>query len=177
MKKTNKKELEEIIRVDHAGERGAIKIYEGQLLALKTFKQDEELKNKIEEMKEHEREHFEYFDNEIKKRNIKPTKFLPLWDLMGITLGFGTAMLGKKAAMLCTASVEEVIDGHYKSQTYKLKEDEKELKEKIIKFREDELNHKDIAYESGATKTGVYNLLDKVIKTSSRIAITISEKI
>ena len=86
-------------------------------------------------------------------------------------------MLGKKAAMLCTASVEEVIDGHYKSQTYKLKEDEKELKEKIIKFREDELNHKDIAYESGATKTGVYNLLDKVIKTSSRIAITISEKI
>ena len=177
MKKTNKKELEEIIRVDHAGERGAIKIYEGQLLALKTFKQDEELKNKIEEMKEHEREHFEYFDKEIKKRNIKPTKFLPLWDLMGITLGFGTAMLGKKAAMLCTASVEEVIDGHYKSQTYKLKEDEKELKEKIIKFREDELNHKDIAYESGATKTGVYNLLDKVIKTSSRIAITISEKI
>jgi len=177
MKKTNKKELEEIIRVDHAGERGAIKIYEGQLLALKTFKQDDELKNKIEEMKEHEREHFEYFDNEIKKRNIKPTKFLPLWDLMGITLGFGTAMLGKKAAMLCTASVEEVIDGHYKSQTYKLKEDEKELKEKIIKFREDELNHKDIAYESGATKTGVYNLLDKVIKTSSRIAITISEKI
>ena len=177
MKKTNKKELEEIIRVDHAGERGAIKIYEGQLLALKTFKQDEELKNKIEEMKEHEREHFEYFDNEIKKRKIKPTKFLPLWDLMGITLGFGTAMLGKKAAMLCTASVEEVIDGHYKSQTYKLKEDEKELKEKIIKFREDELNHKDIAYESGATKTGVYNLLDKVIKTSSRIAITISEKI
>ena len=66
-----------------------------------------------------------------KKRNIKPTKLLPLWDLMGITLGFGTAMLGKKAAMLCTASVEEVIDGHYKDQTYKLQEDEKELKEKI----------------------------------------------
>ena len=177
MKKTNKKELEEIIRVDHAGERGAIKIYEGQLLALKTFKQDEELKNKIEEMKEHEREHFEYFDNEIKKRNIKPTKFLPLWDLMGITLGFGTAMLGKKAAMLCTASVEEVIDGHYKDQTYKLGEDEKELKEKIKKFRQDELDHKDMAYEHGATKKGLYSILDKVIKTSSRIAITISEKI
>ena len=96
---------------------------------------------------------------------------------MGITLGFGTAMLGKKAAMLCTASVEEVIDGHYKDQTYKLQEVEKELKEKIKKFREDELHHKDIAYESGATKTGFYNILDKVIKTSSRIAITISEKI
>ena len=177
MKKTNKKILEEIIRVDHAGERGAIKIYEGQLLALKTFKQNEYLKRKIEEMKEHENEHYDFFNKEIKKRNIAPTKFLPLWDLMGVTLGFGTAMLGKKAAMLCTASVEEVIDDHYKGQTYKLEEDEKELKKKIEKFREDELHHKDIAYDNGATKKGLYGLLDKVIKTSSRIAITISEKI
>ncbi len=175
--KTNKQILEEIIRVDHAGERGAIKIYEGQLLALKTFKKNDELKRKIEEMKEHEREHFEYFDNEIKKRNIEPTKLLPLWDLMGVTLGFGTAMLGEKAAMLCTASVEEVIDDHYKDQTYKLGDDEKELKEKIIKFRQDELDHKEIAYENGATKKGLFSILDKVIKTSSRIAITISEKI
>ena len=81
MEKTNKKILEEIIRVDHAGERGAIKIYEGQLLALKTFKQNASLKRKIEEMKEHEREHYEYFDNEIKKRKIAPTKLLPLWYL------------------------------------------------------------------------------------------------
>ena len=177
MEKTNKKTLEEIIRVDHAGERGAIKIYEGQLLALKTFKQNASLKRKIEEMKEHEREHYEYFDNEIKKRNIQPTKLLPLWDLMGVTLGFGTAMLGEKAAMLCTASVEEVIDGHYKDQTYKLGKDEEELKKKIIKFREDELHHKDIAYEQGATKDGLYSLFDKIIKTGSRIAINISEKI
>ena len=177
MKKTNKKYLEEIIRVDHAGERGAIKIYEGQLLALKTFKQDESLKRQIEEMKEHEKEHYEYFDNEIKKRNIQPTKFLPLWDLMGITLGFGTAMLGEKAAMLCTASVEEVIDGHYKEQTYKLEDDEKELKKKIVKFRQDELDHKEIAYDNGATKEGLFGVLDKIIKTSSRIAIKISEKI
>ena len=177
MEKTNKKYLEEIIRVDHAGERGAIKIYEGQLLALKTFKQDEDLKRQIEEMKEHEKEHYEYFENEIKKRNISKTKLLPLWDLLGVSLGFGTAMLGKKATMLCTASVEEVIGDHYKNQTYKLEEDEKELRNKIIKFRDDELNHKDIAYESGATKDGLYGLLDKVIKTSSRIAIKISEKI
>ena len=177
MSKTDKKTLEEIIRVDHAGERGAIKIYEGQLLALKTFKQDEELKRKIEEMKEHEREHFEFFDKEIQKRNIKPTKLLPLWDLMGITLGFGTAMLGKKAAMLCTASVEEVIDDHYKSQTFQLKDDERELKKKIIKFREDELEHRDIAYENGATKVGLYKVLDKIVKTSSKIAIVIYEKI
>ena len=95
----------------------------------------------------------------------------------GVTLGFGTAMLGEKAAMLCTASVEEVIDGHYKDQTFKLGKDEKKLKDKIIKFREDELHHKDIAYDNGATKKGLFGILDKVIKTSSRIAISISEKI
>ena len=177
MEKTDKKTLEEIIRVDHAGERGAIKIYEGQLLALKTFKQNASLKRKIEEMKEHEREHYEYFDDQIKKRNIKPTKFLPVWDVMGVALGFGTAMIGEKATMLCTASVEEVIDGHYKDQTYKLGKDEKRLKEKIMKFRQDELDHKDIAYDNGATKKGLFGVLDKIIKTSSRIAITISEKI
>ena len=176
MKKTDKKLLEEFIRVDHAGERGAIKIYEGQLLALKTLMKNDELKEKIEEMKKHEKEHAEFFDNEIKKRNIKPTKFLPLWDLLGVGLGFGSTILGKKAAMLCTASVEEVIDEHYQNQIDKIQDDEKELKDKIIKFREDELHHKDIAYENGASKDGFYSILDKLIKTSSRIAITISEK-
>ena len=177
MKKTNTQYLEEIIRVDHAGERGAIKIYEGQLLALKTFKQDESLKRQIEEMKEHEKEHYEYFEKEIQKRNIKPTKFLPLWDILGVGLGFGSTILGKKAAMLCTASVEEVIDEHYSNQIKELKNDEKKLKEKIIKFREDELHHKDIAYDNGATKEGLFGVLDKIIKTSSKIAITISQKI
>ena len=177
MTTTNKKTLEEIIRVDHAGERGAIKIYEGQLLALKTFKQNEFLKKTIEEMKVHEIEHCEFFEKEIKKRNIKPTKFLPLWDLLGVGLGFGSTLLGKKAAMLCTASVEEVIDKHYLDQINQLGPEEKELKNIITKFREDELHHKEIAYDNGATKKGLYGLLDKVIKTSSRIAISISEKI
>ena len=176
MKKTNKKTLEEIIRVDHAGERGAIKIYEGQLLALKTIKQDEALKDKIEEMKEHEKEHLEYFEKEIQKRKIKPTYLLPLWDLMAVTLGFGSALLGKKATMLCTASVEEVIEEHYKNQLKKLGIDEKELKQKIEKFTGDEINHKNTAYEWGATNKGIYSLMDKVIRTGSRIAITISEK-
>ena len=99
-----------------------------------------------------------------------------MWDILGVTLGFGTTMLGKKAAMLCTASVEEVIGDHYKNQTYKLNDDEKELKKKIMKFRDDELDHKDIAYDYGATKKGLYSILDKAIKTSSRIAIAISEK-
>jgi ubiquinone biosynthesis monooxygenase Coq7 len=177
MKQTNKKTLEEIIRVDHAGERGAIKIYEGQLLALKTFKKNEKLKKIIEDMKVHELEHFRYFDKEIQKRKIKPTVFLPLWDLMGVALGFGTTMIDEKAAMLCTASVEEVIDGHYKGQLEKLGDDEKDLKKNIEKFRQDEIAHKNIAYEKGATKKGFYNLLDKIIKTSSNVAIKISEKI
>ncbi|MDC1248136.1 demethoxyubiquinone hydroxylase family protein [Pelagibacteraceae bacterium] len=177
MKKTNKNRVKEFIRVDHAGERGAIKIYEGQLLALNTFIKDDDLKKKIEQMKVHEKEHCDYFENEIRKRNIQPTKFLPLWDILGVGLGFGTAILGKKAAMLCTASVEEVIDEHYSSQIYELENDEKELKKKIIKFREDELHHKDIAYKEGATKQGAYSILDKIIKTGSKIAISISEKV
>ena len=173
----SKKKIEEFIRVDHAGERGAIKIYEGQLLALNTIINDEDLKKTISEMKKHEEEHCNFFEDEIKKRNIKPTKLLPLWDLLGLGLGFGSTILGKKAAMLCTASVEEVIDGHYKSQIDQIGSDENNLKNNIIKFRDDELNHKDIAYNEGATKKGFYKIIDKVIKTGSRLAIKISEKI
>ena len=175
--KNSKNKIEEFIRVDHAGERGAVKIYEGQLLALNTIVKDDDLKKTIEEMKIHEKEHCEYFENEIKRRKIKPTKFLPLWDLLGVGLGFGSTILGKKAAMLCTASVEEVIDEHYQNQINQLGPDEKNLKKKIIKFREDELHHKDIAYKEGATKRGFYSIIDKVIKTGSKIAISISEKI
>tara|TARA_Y100001970_G_scaffold289219_1_gene418863 strand:- start:2225 stop:2758 length:534 start_codon:yes stop_codon:yes gene_type:complete len=177
MEKTNKKTLEEIIRVDHAGERGAIKIYEGQLLALKTIKQDKVLKDKIEEMKDHEQEHLDYFEKQIHKRKIKPTQLLPLWDLMGVALGFSTALMGKKAAMLCTASVEEVIEEHYKNQIKKLGNDEIELKAKIEKFQGDETEHKNIAYELGATNKGIYSVMDKIIRTGSKIAISISEKI
>ena len=177
MEKTDKKILEEILRVDHAGERGAIKIYEGQLLALNTIKQDKNLQKKIENMKEHEKEHLNFFESEIKKRKIKPTYLLPLWDLMGISLGFSSALLGKKAAMLCTASVEEVIEDHYENQLNKLGNDEKDLKEKIKKFKGDEIHHKNVAYEAGASNKGIYSLMDKLIKTGSKIAITISEKI
>ena len=130
MKKKDNK-VEEFIRVDHAGERGAVKIYEGQLLALNTLVKDESLRKTIEEMKIHEKEHCEFFENEIKKRKIRPTKFLPLWDLLGVGLGFGSTILGKKAAMLCTASVEEVIDEHYQNQINQLGPEEKNLKNKI----------------------------------------------
>ena len=176
MKKTNSKKLEEFIRVDHAGERGAIKIYEGQLLALNTIVKNDDLRQIIGEMKKHEEEHSNFFEDEIEKRNIKPTKFLKLWDLLGISIGFGSTLLGKKAAMLCTASVEEVIDKHYQNQIEQIGDDEIELKKKIIKFRDDELNHKDIAFQEGASKEGVYRILDGIIKTGSKIAIKISEK-
>ena len=176
MKKTNRR-VEEFIRVDHAGERGAVKIYEGQLLALNTIVKNDNLKKTIEDMKEHEVEHCQFFENEIKKRNIEPTKFLPLWDLLGLGLGFGSTILGKKAAMLCTASVEEVIDEHYLNQINQLDKSEKDLKKKITKFRQDELDHKDIAYEEGASKKGFYSIMDKIIKTGSKIAIRISEKV
>ena len=175
--KNSKTKTEKFIRVDHAGERGAVKIYEGQLLALNTLVEDDDLKKIIEEMKVHEKEHCEFFEKEIKKRNIQPTKFLPLWDLLGVGLGFGSTLLGKKASMLCTASVEEVIDKHYLNQINQLDGSEKDLKKKITKFRQDEIEHKDIAYNKGATKKGPYLLLDKIIKIGSKIAINISEKI
>jgi ubiquinone biosynthesis monooxygenase Coq7 len=172
----SKNKIEEFIRVDHAGERGAVKIYEGQLLALNTLVKDEKLKKTIEEMKVHEKEHCEFFEKEIKKRNIKPTKLLPLWDLLGVTLGFGSTLLGKKAAMLCTASVEEVIDKHYQNQIDQLDKSEKELKNRIIKFREDELNHKDIAYEKGATKKVVIQFLIKLLKLDLRLQLIFLKK-
>jgi len=177
MKKTNKNKIEKFLRVDHAGERGAIKIYEGQLLALNTLVKDEKLKKIIEEMKNHEKEHLNFFNKEIKKRNIKPTKFLPLWDLLGVGLGFSSAIMGKKATMLCTASVEEVIDGHYQNQIDQINSDEKNLKKKIKKFRDDEIHHKNIAYDHGADKKGIYSIFDKIIKTGSKVAISLSEKI
>ena len=177
MKKTDKNKIEEFMRVDQAGERGAIKIYEGQLLALNTLIKDEKLKKMIEKMKNHEKEHLDFFNKEIKKRNIKPTKLLPLWDLLGVGLGFSSAMMGKKATMLCTASVEEVIDGHHQNQLNQINSDEKILKGKIKKFRDDEIHHKNIAYDNRASKEGLYSILDKIIKTGSKVAISISEKI
>ena len=181
MKKNKKnKKIEEIIRVDHAGERGAVNIYDGQLLALQILKSDPDLESKISEMKEHEKEHLKYFEQQLAERQIRPTLLLPLWDVLGKSLGFVTGMMGKKATMLCTASVEEVIDKHYQSQIQHLEDNEKEEKEllkKIKKFREDELEHRDIAYEEGATKEGPFGLLNTLIKTGSRIAIEVAKKI
>jgi ubiquinone biosynthesis monooxygenase Coq7 len=172
--------IEEMIRVNHAGERGAIKIYEGQIKALKFLKQEESLIQEIQEMRDHELEHLHFFENEIIKRNVRPTFLLPLWDLLGTTLGIGTALLGKKATALCTAAVEEVIGGHYSDQIETLENDfkeEKSLKDTFSKFRDDELEHKDKAEKMGSTNSGVYYVLDTIIKGTSKLAIEVSKRI
>lgn len=172
--------IEEMIRVNHAGERGAIKIYEGQIKALKFLKQEESLIQEIQEMRDHELEHLHFFENEIVKRNVRPTFLLPLWDLLGTTLGIGTALLGKKATALCTAAVEEVIGGHYSDQIETLENDfkeEKSLKDTFSKFRDDELEHKDKAEKMGSTNSGVYYVLDTIIKGTSKLAIEVSKRI
>ena len=146
----------------------------------KLLKGDKDLEKKVSEMKEHEKEHLKYFEQQLAERKIRPTILLPLWDILGTALGFGTALLGKKATMLCTASVEEVIDQHYKDQIEYISNNEKKEKDllsKVKKFRQDELEHRDIAYEEGADKEGIYGVLDAIIKTGSRTAIKISEKI
>ncbi len=178
MKKSDKKKIEEFIRVDHAGERGAIKIYEGQLLALNTFIKDEDLKKTIEEMKEHEHEHASYFEKEIRKNSFKPTKFLPLWDLLGVGVGFGSTLLGKKVAMLCTASVEEVIDEHYQNQinqidlnfSYNFDQNIAELKDikidnKINQNVNKILNNIILKKDDLQNKIYFKNLLNKAIKS------------
>ena len=131
-------------------------------------------------MKEHEKEHLKYFEQQLAERKVRPTLLLPLWDVLGKSLGFVTGIMGKKATMLCTASVEEVIDKHYQSQIDYLETEEKEEKEllkKIKKFRQDELEHRDLAYEEGATKDGAFYFLDTIIKTGSKIAIEVAKRI
>ena len=164
--------VQRAIRVDHAGEYGAVRIYEGQLWVLKNSPNAE----KIRHMAAQEKEHLVIFENLILKHKVRPTLLSPFWNIAGFAMGAGTALLGENAAMACTEAVEEVIDKHYQNQICQIKEDEIELKKKIIKFRDDELHHKNIAFEEGASKEGMYGILDQIIKTGSKIAIKISEK-
>ena len=174
MDKKYSQQIAEMIRVNHAGERGAIKIYEGQLKALQLLNKDPELQNTIKDMRNHEMQHLEFFENQIIERKVRPTALLPLWDILGTALGFGTALLGKKATVLCTSAVEEIIGDHYEEQinilTKQYKE-EKELKNKFIKFREEELEHKNTAENLGANNDGLYSILDSLIKNSSKLEI------
>jgi 3-demethoxyubiquinol 3-hydroxylase len=165
--------LERIVRVDHAGEYGAVRIYEGQLAVLKDARESDTIRH----MKEQEEVHRAKFEDLIAKHRVRPTLLSPLWHVAGYALGAGTAMLGKEAAMACTEAVEEVIDEHYRDQLDQLGTSEPELKEIIEKFRNEEIEHRDIARDEGAADAPGYELLTSAVKTGSKLAIWLSSRV
>lgn len=171
---SDSQEIAQIIRVNHAGEYGAKRIYEGQLKVLKGTPAEKT----IEHMKDQELEHLEYFSNAIVKNRVRPTLLQPIWHFAGFALGAITAKLGPKAAMACTVAVEEVINEHYLEQLEALKgAKHHDLREKIEKFRQDELEHKETALENKAEDAVGYPILSAAIKTASRTAIWLSKRI
>ncbi|NNG04186.1 MAG: demethoxyubiquinone hydroxylase family protein [Inquilinus sp.] len=166
--------IDRIVRVDHAGEYGAKRIYEGQIAVLGD---DPELGPLLRHMAEQEAEHLQAFEKLIVERRARPSLLHPLWHVAGFALGAGTALLGPRAAMACTVAVEEVIDEHYAHQAEQLGEDEKPLRDKIEKFRAEELEHRDIGLDHGAERTPGYRLLSGAIKAGSRAAIWLAERV
>ncbi len=165
--------MERIIRVDHAGEDGAVRIYEGQLAVLGKSPAGAV----IRDMAAQEREHLETFDRLIVERRVRPTLLSPLWHVAGFALGAGTSLLGERAAMACTVAVEEVIDEHYRGQADRLGDDEAPLREILEACREDELKHRDEALAHGAEQAPGYEALSAAVKAGSRLAIWLSERL
>ena len=163
-----------IIRVDQAGEYGAKRIYEGQLSVL-SGTEDE---NVLREMADTEVVHLDTFNKIMVERRVRPTVLAPLWHFAGFALGAGTALMGREAAMACTVAVEEVIEEHYGNQAAVLAfEEEPELLATIEKFREEEIDHKETALGEGAEQAPGYPVLASVVKSGSRFAIWLSERI
>lgn len=170
--------VERVIRVDQAGEFGAVRIYEGQLAALRwRGEADSPAARKIEHMLAQEVEHRRTFDALIADRRVRPTALSPLWSVAGFALGAATALLGDAAAMACTVAVEEAIDEHYAAQRDKLGEDEAPLRETVERFRREEVAHRDEALASGAEGAPGYELLTAAIKGGSRLAIWLSTRV
>jgi ubiquinone biosynthesis monooxygenase Coq7 len=165
--------VERMIRVDHAGEYGAARIYAGQLAVLGRSDKAELLRR----MERQEHRHLETFARLIAQRRVRPTALLPLWHVAGFALGAVTAALGHRAAMACTVAVEEAIDAHYAGQAARLDEDESELRGTIEEFREEELEHRDTALAHEAEQALGYPLLSALIKAGCRAAIAVSERI
>jgi ubiquinone biosynthesis monooxygenase Coq7 len=165
--------IDRIIRVDHAGEFGARRIYEGQLAVLRGKPEA----RAIEHMYAQELEHLKAFEKLMVERRVRPSALHPLWNAAGFALGAATALMGPKAAMACTVAVEEVINQHYRAQAETLGEDEAPLKAKIEKFRGEELEHRAIGLERGAEQAPAYPLLTGAIKAGSRLAIWLAERI
>ncbi len=172
--KTNRQILEEIIRVDHAGEYGATKIYDGQIAI---FGKDSKIGKTIQHMADQEQEHIDKFNDLIIEHKVRPTALLPVWNIAGFALGASTALIGEKAAMACTVAVEKVIGEHYQEQLELLEDDHKELKKTISKFRDDELEHHDIGIEHDAENAPGYRIMTKFIELGCKTAIAISKKV
>jgi ubiquinone biosynthesis monooxygenase Coq7 len=166
-------EIDAMIRVDHAGEYGAVRIYDGQLAIIGRGRAREE----IAHMAEQEKRHLAAFDALVRARRVRPTLLHPLWHVAGYALGAASALLGERAAMACTVAVEEVIDEHYHGQAEALGDSEPELRETIEEFRADELAHRATALAYGARDALGYELLSGAIKTGSRVAIWLSTRI
>ena len=170
-------DIASMIRVDHAGEFGALRIYEGQLAVLRGNPRNSESVAAIRHMASQEQEHFDAFDRMVKERGVRPTALEPVWRVAGFALGAATALLGEKAAMACTVAVEDVIDEHYSAQIEQLGNTDPELKEAVVKFHADECAHRDEAIAHGAREAPAYPLLSAAIRFSCRIAIGLSERI
>ena len=170
---TSRHDIERFLRVDHAGERAAQQIYKGQLAVLANH----EMADEIRHMMDQEVEHLETFDSLLNERQVRPSLLDPLWGAAGFTLGVVTAAMGPKAAMACTIAVEEVIGEHYQKQADILGEDERELRAFVERFRDEELEHRDIAVEHDGREARHYSLLRKVIQRGCRTAIKIAEKV
>lgn len=166
-------EVARMVRVDHAGEFGATRIYEGQLAVLGRGR----AAALIREMGEREKRHLSLFEDLLRTRRVRPTVLHPLWSAAGFALGAATALLGHRAAMACTVAVEEVIDAHYRDQAERLADTEPALVETILFCRADELAHRDIALAEGAEGAPLYDPLTAAIKTASRLAIWLSTRI
>jgi len=170
--------IERTIRVDQAGELGAVRIYQGQLAALRwTGRANGEAGRKIAVMARAEREHNKVFDRLLGERRVRPTVLSPLWNVAGFVLGAATALMGDKAAMACTVAIEETIDQHYAAQAAALGDDEAELRGTIEKFRAEEIEHKDTALAAGAEQAPAYEALTGAIRAGSRLAIWLSTRI
>ena len=170
---TSRADIERYIRVDHAGERAAQQIYRGQLVVLGQHEMGDEIRH----MMEQEVEHLETFDTLINERNVRPSFLDPVWGAAGFALGLVTAAMGPKAAMACTIAVEEVIGEHYQKQAENLGSDEASLKKTIERFRDEELEHRDIAVDYKGREARHYKMLHDVIQKGCRTAIKIAEKI
>lgn len=169
--------LAEMIRVDHAGEFGAVNIYRGQRAVFARIDGKSHAARLIAEMEAGEQEHLRTFDRMIAERNVRPTIMAPIWRVAGFGLGAATALLGEKAAHACTEAVEEVIEEHYAHQSDDLAGVDSELKHVVDRFREEEIAHKETAIDQGARGAPGYPVLSAVIKFGCRAAIRISEKI